>query len=210
MPAAELPDKVPCFITYSIIVEAVYTGILNANYQYHNLNKDFRPSRGYIIDARAEQFINVEGHESNFTKVGGSAVTYLSFNKYPRTVYAFRAGGEKIFGDYFFREAAILDGKTNFRGYRKTRFYGDASIYFNAEARIKMYDFKNYLLTGDVGVLVFDDFGRVWLDGEDSNKWHNGFGAGIWVSPFKLAVLTTTLNMSKEETLLQFNFSYLF
>jgi hemolysin activation/secretion protein len=125
-------------------------------------------------------------------------------------VYTFRLGGEKVFGDYFFREAAILDGNTNLRGYRKTRFYGDGSLYFNAEARFKLYDFKNYLLSGEMGLLVFDDIGRVWLDGEKSSKWHNGYGAGVWVSPFKRAMLTTTLNKSKEETLLQVKFSYLF
>jgi len=184
--------------------------ILSANYQYKNVNRDFRPSQGFVINGRVEQFVNIEGNEPDFAKLGGYVIKYLSFNKHPRTVFAFRVGGEKMIGDYFFREAAILDGKTNFRGYRKTRFYGESSIYFNTEARIKMYNFKNYLLTGDIGILVFDDFGRVWLDGEKSNKWHNGFGAGIWVSPFKLAVLTTTLNVSKEETLLQFKFSYLF
>ncbi|MDX1283478.1 MAG: hypothetical protein R3182_00625, partial [Draconibacterium sp.] len=71
-------------------------------------------------------------------------------------------------------------------------------------------DFKNYLLTGEIGLLLFDDIGRVWLDGEDSDKWHNGYGAGFWISPFKMAIVTATLNKSKEETLIQFKFSYLF
>ncbi|MDB4584877.1 outer membrane protein assembly factor, partial [Draconibacterium sp.] len=177
--------------------------ILNANYQYKNVNKEFCPSRGIVVNAKAERFMNVEGNYSDFTKVGTSAISYLSFNKYPRMVYTFRLGGEKVFGDYFFREAVILDGNTNLRGYRKTRFYGDGSLYFNAEARFKLYDFKNYLLNGEIGLLAFDDIGRVWLEGEGSKKWHNGYGAGIWVSPFKRALFTTTLNMSKEETLLQ-------
>jgi len=184
--------------------------IVNVNYQYKNVNREYHPSRGIVVNAKAEQFINVEGNNSDFTKMGGSVISYLSFKKYPRTIYAFRLGGEKIFGDYFFRNAAILDGKTNLRGYRQTRFYGDASIYFNAEARIKLHDFKNYLITGEIGLLVFDDIGRVWFDGEKSNKWHNGYGAGIWVSPFKMATLASTLNFSKEETLVQFKFSYLF
>lgn len=184
--------------------------IAGAYYQYQNLNKDFRPTRGFTINTSANRYINLSGNEPDFTKIAGSFSTLLSFRKYPRTVFAFRAGGEKIFGDYYFHDAAILNGKTNLRGYRKTRFYGDQAVYFNSEARIKLYNFKNYLLTGEIGLLLFDDVGRVWLDGEHSNTWHNGYGTGVWVSPFKMAIVTATLNKSKEETLVQFNFSYLF
>ncbi len=181
-----------------------------AYYEYQNFNKDFRPTRGFTIKANAGHYVNLAGNEPDFTKISGSAATLISFTKYPRTVFAFRAGGEKIFGDYYFHDAAILDGKTNLRGYRETRFYGDQSVYFNSELRIKLHDFRNYLLTGEIGVLFFDDIGRVWWDGEDSDNWHNGYGTGVWVSPFKMAIITATVNKSKENTLVQFNFSYLF
>ena len=188
----------------------IHYAVLGGYYGYQNLNKDFRPTRGFVVDASVNHYLNLQGEEPDFTKISGSAATLLSFTKYPRTVFAFRIGGEKIFGDYFFHDAAILDGKTNLRGYRKTRFYGDASAYFNSELRFKVIDFKNYLLTGELGVLLFDDIGRVWMDGEESSKWHNGYGGGIWLSPFKMAIVTATLNKSHEETLVQFNFSFLF
>nr|WP_319510695.1 BamA/TamA family outer membrane protein [uncultured Draconibacterium sp.] len=188
----------------------IHYAVFGAYYEYQNLNKDFRPTRGFTFNTSAKRYLNIQGEESNFTKLEGSTSALLSFTKYPRTVFAFRAGGEKIFGDYFFHDAAILDGKTNLRGFRKTRFYGDASAYLNSEIRFKLIDFKNYLLTGELGVLFFNDVGRVWLDGENSSKWHNGYGGGFWVSPFKMAIITTTLNKSREETLVQFNFSFLF
>ncbi|QIA06949.1 BamA/TamA family outer membrane protein [Draconibacterium halophilum] len=188
----------------------IHYAVVGGYYSYQKLNKDFRPTRGFVVDASANRYLNIQGREPDFTKIGGSAATLLSFNKYPRTVFAFRAGGEKIVGDYFFHDAAILDGKTNLRGYRKTRFYGDASAYLNSEIRFKVIDFKNYLLTGELGVILFDDIGRVWLDGEKSDDWHNGYGGGIWLSPFKMAIVTATLNKSSEETLVQFNFSFLF
>ena len=30
------------------------------------------------------------------------------------------------------------------------------------------------------GLLAFADVGRVYLSGEDSNKWHEGYGGGLW------------------------------
>uniref|UniRef100_UPI003216F2EC BamA/TamA family outer membrane protein n=1 Tax=uncultured Draconibacterium sp. TaxID=1573823 RepID=UPI003216F2EC len=184
--------------------------IAGLNYQYQNLNKDFIPTRGYTINTSADRYINLTGNEPDFTKIAGSLASLVSFGKYPRTVFAFRVGGEKVIGDYYFHDAAVLDGKTNLRGFRQTRFYGNESLYLNSEARIKLYDFRNYLLTGEIGLLLFDDVGRVWFDNENSNSWHNGYGAGIWLSPFKMAIITATLNKSTEETLVQFKFSYLF
>ena len=29
------------------------------------------------------------------------------------------------------------------------------------------------------GLTAFAESGRVWLEGEDSEKWHNGFGGGL-------------------------------
>ena len=75
---------------------------------------------------------------------------------------------------------------------------------------VKLVDFKNYLVTGDMGLLLLNDLGRVWMENENSSTWHDGYGAGIWVSPFKMALLTASYSKSKEDNLFQFNFSYLF
>lgn len=184
--------------------------ILQAYYGYRNLNRETLPTRGWTFEAQASRYFNIWGNESDFTKFSSSATALLSFSKYPRTVLAFRGGAEKNFGDYYFPEAAILGGKTNLRGYRQTRFYGDAAAFLNSEARVKLFDLHNYWVSGDLGVLFFYDTGRVWLDGEDSDTWHKGYGGGFWISPFRMAVLTTTLNLSKEDTLLQVRLSYLF
>lgn len=36
------------------------------------------------------------------------------------------------------------------------------------------------LLPGEWGLLGFGDGGRVYLDGESSDKWHYGYGGGLW------------------------------
>ncbi len=184
--------------------------VFNAEYLYRNIDKDFMPTRGIEIYGNASKYVNIKGDAANFGKLNAYFSGYYSLHKYPRTVFAFRFGGEKNFGDFVFYEAAKLGGTTNLRGYRKTRFYGEESIYLNTEARIKLIDFHNYLITGEMGMLVFNDVGRVWIDDEGSSKWHDGYGLGIWVSPFKMALLSATYNKSVEDNLFQFNFSYLF
>jgi hypothetical protein len=40
------------------------------------------------------------------------------------------------------------------------------------------------LVPGEVGVFGLGDVGRVYLDGEASDRWHSGFGGGLYfVSP---------------------------
>ena len=46
------------------------------------------------------------------------------------------------------------------------------------------------------------DTGRVFLDHEESQRWHDGYGGGIWIAPIKRFVVTASLAHSKEEDLL--------
>ena len=59
---------------------------------------------------------------------------------------------------------------------------GDASAYGGVEVRTHLFH-SRYLLPVKFGGLVFLDVGRVFLEGEDSNKWHTGYGGGLWIAP---------------------------
>ena len=73
-----------------------------------------------------------------------------------------------------FFEAADLGGRESFRGLTTRRFTGDAAVYGNVEVRLP--------LAGSWGVVGLADIGRVYLEGEESNRWHLGVGGGIWLS----------------------------
>jgi hypothetical protein len=46
--------------------------------------------------------------------------------------------------------------------------------------------------------------------GGKSNKWHSGFGGGIWFTPFNLAVLSVEAGHSTEGTLMYVRLGFLF
>ena len=168
------------------------------------------PTRGMQLETRASYFAGLNEQTNDFFKLSGDLATYLSFSQRPRIVYALRVGGEKLFGDYAFHEAAKLGRTENLRGYRETRFYGDASLYANAEIRVRMKQFQTYVLNGTAGVLLFNDIGRVWLEGKSSGKWHNGTGMGLWFSPFDMAVISVSYAVSSDDKLLGFSVNYQF
>ncbi|MFD2148531.1 hypothetical protein [Mucilaginibacter antarcticus] len=69
----------------------------------------------------------------------------------------------------------------------------------NFEVRVKLFDFTSYLLPGTVGVVGFDDVGRVWSPGEKSDTWHMGYGGGVFFLPAQLILIQGVVGFSKEE-----------
>ncbi len=183
---------------------------LTVSYQLSDLDQEVNAKRGYVLTVDGQQYFQLNDGGQNFLKLNADLRAYLSFTKDPRTVLAFRVGGSSVFGNYPFLEAAQLGGKTNLRGYLRDRFYGDQSVYQNTELRYKLSDFSSYIINGEVGVLGFYDSGRVWLDGEDSDGWHKGYGTGIWLSPFDMTIFTATYNWSDEDNMLQVTLNFKF
>jgi hemolysin activation/secretion protein len=145
---------------------------------------------------------------------------YQTF-KFPAIVtFAFRAGGGINSGSYEFYQAQVLDGRSEVRGFRKTRFYGDKKLFFNNEVRIKLGSVQSYLFPAYFGILGFYDVGRIWYEDETgidptsnsgkSSKWHKGFGGGLWFSPFNVAAVTAEVGHSVEGTLFYVRLGFLF
>ena len=127
--------------------------------------------------------------KDTFGSVRGSAATYLTPGSEKAPTLALRVGGEKVFGTYPYFEAAYLGGGLGgygmlagddpVRGLPKHRYAGDASVFGSADLRLYVSRFR-VILPGTWGLLAYGDVGRVYLEGEDSNDWHPGYGGGLW------------------------------
>ena len=96
-------------------------------------------------------------------------------------------------------------GANNYlRGFRKNRFAGNSLAYGSLEFRIKLFDSKSYVFPGQVGLVAFNDIGRVWLKGEDSHKWHYAYGGGFYYVPYNMVLVSATVALSREESLVNF------
>ena len=107
-------------------------------------------------------------------------VIYASLKIPARVVGVIKLGGGHIFNDSIDYFQALSLGQNNvLRGFRKNRFSGTSLAYGSLELRIKLFESKSYILPGQVGLIVFNDVGRVWYTGEDSRKWHYVAGGGF-------------------------------
>jgi hypothetical protein len=202
-------DYYPQYFDSSAYLPHHYTG-MNAKFLLDNRDEEVLPKRGILWETEATGFYSIREDGRNFIKLRSDLRFYLSFRKDPRVVFAFRFGGAVNIGQYEFYHANFLGGKTNLRGFLSNRFAGDQSFYQNTEIRVKLLNVNSYIFNGQTGFLVFNDIGRVWVGGEDSDRWHDGYGIGVWLTPFDFAALTLTYSRSVEENLINFSFSFLF
>ncbi len=202
-------DIYPQLLDSSAYLRHNYVGI-NIMYELDTRINKILPNRGMLWKTEALGFYSIKEEGKNFIKLRTDLSFYLSFRKDPRVVFAFRFGGAANIGDYEFYHANTLGGKTNLRGFRSNRFSGDNSFYQNTEVRFKILNIKSYVFNGQTGILIFNDIGRVWVKGEDSRRWHDGYGIGVWLSPFEYTAMTLTYNRSKEDSFVDFTFRFMF
>jgi Omp85 superfamily domain/Calcineurin-like phosphoesterase len=162
------------------------------------------PTRGSVMNFYVRPLFGMNGKTNNVVQTQADISIYMSLAPYQRLVLATRFGGGYTFGNFEFPQAQYLSNRDNLRGYRKDRFAGRSMFYNNLELRWKIADFNTYLFPGSIGLLIFNDVGRVWQDDDHSKDWHVGNGAGIWIAPIKRFVITVNATRSKEEDILPY------
>jgi hypothetical protein len=175
----------------------IYAGV-GASLVIDNRNDPNYPTRGVFWTTTLGFNRGLTKYTSNYSQLSSDMAVYISSNAPPRTVVAVRFGAAWNFGKYEFYQSQFLSGLDNLRGYRKFRFAGDRMAYNNIDVRVRIKNYQGYLFTGSYGFLLFHDVGRVWLKGENSHKWHTGYGGGLWISPANRIVLTGSMMHSNE------------
>jgi hypothetical protein len=113
---------------------------------------------------------------------------------------ALHLGGKRVWGRFPFQEAAYIGDAATVRLGRQNRYAGEASLYAQSELRLFLTKFY-FLAPADFGVLGLADVGRVFLDGEDSDRWHAAGGGGVWASFLDRAYMVRlSLAASSERT----------
>jgi outer membrane protein assembly factor BamA len=156
------------------------------------------PSEGIVWNFQSGWNKGLNAASNNYGNVQSSLSLYWSTQVPSKFTVAARVGGGINWGDTEFFQAQTLGGNMNLRGFRKTRFAGDAAFYNNLEIRFKLFNFKSYLFPSSIGFIGFKDVGRVWVTYENSKTWHHGYGGGFWISPMNEVIITAVYTMSKE------------
>ena len=160
-------------------------------------NNKLLPTEGTYVNVKLQSMAGMNSYSKGFTQITGEAAFYVHFADTVITL-ADRIGGGATFGDAAFYQSLFLGGQGNLLGYRAYRFAGKSLAYNNFETRIKLISVASYVLPGELGLTGFFDTGRVWIDNDNSNKWHVGEGGGIYFMPAGLTLFQVVAAHSTE------------
>ncbi len=147
--------------------------------------------------------------DGTFGAIEGEVAGYIGLTE--RLLLALRVSGRNVFGTFPFQEASYIGGNDTVRGLDNNRFGGDASIFGNAELRFTLGQASALLFRGEYGLFIFGDVGRVFVDDDDSDKWHPSGGGGISVSTLERSLLwSLSIARSEEQTSFFFNADFSF
>ncbi|MEP6951522.1 MAG: metallophosphoesterase [Ginsengibacter sp.] len=172
----------------------------------HNINSDLLPTRGIFWNTEFTSLFGTNENSRQITKITSDMTLYSSLADPTRLVSVLRFGYGHIFSEnYEYFQALDLGADNYLRGFRKNRFTGKTVAYQSTELRFKLFESKSYIVPGAVGLLAFNDVGRVWAKDENSRKWHDSYGGGFYYSPYNFAIVSATIAFSDEGNI--FNFS---
>ncbi|MES2829327.1 MAG: BamA/TamA family outer membrane protein [Bacteroidota bacterium] len=182
------------------IFSSKYYGGLIADLTYDTRNNINIPTKGiywkttligqHRLDKTSDKYGSVSSELRFFINPGKSGL-----------VIANRVGAGTVIGAPAFFQMMQIGGVNSLRGFNSKRFTGTTMLYHNLDLRLKLFNFTSYLVPGTIGVIGFNDFGRVWVKGEKSGTFHQGYGGGLYVMPGQVILLQAAVGFSKEATM---------
>ncbi|HET6722914.1 MAG TPA: metallophosphoesterase [Chitinophagaceae bacterium] len=174
--------------------------------KFDNRNNEVFPTRGIIWNTEFVSTAGLTDSTDALTKLSSDMTIYASLSDPARLIGVVSFGGARIFSESFEYFQAVAIGNNNLHGFRANRYLGKSTLYGSVELRYRLFTLKSYLIPGPIGLTGFYDIGRVWLDGEESKRWHTAYGGGFYFIPYNKFMIAAFVGFSKNEKLFNFTF----
>jgi len=155
---------------------------VNAKYSFINKDRKAFPTLGFklIMEAGYKNNVSTEkGFAYMMPEIGFDYKLIPSGDLVLATNFR---GHINFSNDFEFYQGATLGANNGLRGYRNQRFTGKRAFVQSTDLRLNLTDVKTRLFPIYLGVYGGVDYGRVWLSNDQSEKWNNSFGGGVFLN----------------------------
>ncbi|MGB3606517.1 metallophosphoesterase [Psychroserpens sp.] len=211
--AIEIDDSSGRFITDIIPAsnESFYErrlfGAIEAEYNYESFDNKLNPSRGMTFLLNIGGKTEFKDTKNTYGYLNSNLGFYNALSRDRKLTLKTDARLQvRVGDDLIFYQAANIGGRNGLRGYRNERFTGQNSFVGSSDVRYSFDSFKTRTLPLQFGIFGGFDVGRVWLKDDNSNKWHNDYGGGFWVTAAES--LSGTFNLFQSTEGLRFTFGF--
>ncbi|MCD9574349.1 metallophosphoesterase [Flavobacterium soyae] len=171
-------------------------GSFKVKYLFKNSDFAAKPTLGMYFMIAGTWTTNLDDTKKNFPTLESILGFTHKIDHNGKLVLATYLKGKAILNNnYEFYQGAALGGDTDLRGFRNERFLGNSYFSQSSDLRLSLGKIRKTLAPFTYGILGGFDYGRVWLDGEDSRKWHQDYGGGLWLNAIN--VLTARISYFK-------------
>ena len=198
---AQIPDNTILFQENDVLgVDKANIALLRAELDLDLRDNPNFPDKGMRFFFSHDNGFLTTNANSNFGKTLVFLESYSTLRTYLPLTLALLVGAGDSYGEIPFYRQFALGHRDYLRGYRKNRFTGDAMAFVNTEVRLELVKKERNVIPFRFGIKGFFDTGRIIQDGENSKKWHMGYGLGCYFIPFTEEVaLNVSLGYSEEE-----------
>jgi len=152
-------------------------------YSFENYDIPSLPTIGMGFSVAGTWKMNLDDTRSNFPALESKLNFNHKIDAKGKFVLATILKAKILFNNnYEFHQGATLGGNYDLRGFRNERFLGNQSFYQSSDIRWNIGKIRKSIVPMSYGILGGFDYGRVWLKGEDSQKWHQSIGGGLWIN----------------------------
>ncbi len=152
-------------------------------YGYENYDNTSNPTMGMTFSVLASWKTNLSDSKRNFPYLEGIyGISHKLTTNGALVLGTMLKAKAVLNNNYEFYQGATIGGDYDLRGYRTERFLGKQSFLQSTDLRLKIGKIRQSIVPMQYGILGGYDYGRIWLDGETSNKWHQSVGGGLWLN----------------------------
>ncbi|PZD79247.1 metallophosphoesterase [Mesonia sp. K7] len=170
------------FTTDDKFYDRKYFAGVEGTYRYESYDNRLIPTRGMDFKVTLGGNINTADTNKFYGYLEPSLEFYNAISRNRKWVINTHADSKFNFSDDFeIYQAAWIGGDNGLRGYRNERFMGESSLATGADLRYTFNQFRTRIVPIKIGLFAGADLGRVWLGDEDSKRWHNDFGGGLYI-----------------------------
>ncbi|MXO05151.1 metallophosphoesterase [Flavobacterium sp. HBTb2-11-1] len=175
-------------------------GSLKVKYLFKNSDFAAKPTLGMYFMIAGTWTTNLDETKKNFPTLESVLGFTHKIDHNGKLILATYLKGKAIFNNnYEFYQGASLGGDTDLRGFRNERFLGNSYFSQSSDLRLSIGKIRKTIVPFTYGILGGFDYGRVWLDGENSKKWHQDYGGGLWLNAINVITARISYFKSPDE-----------
>ncbi|MEO4005842.1 metallophosphoesterase [Flavobacterium sp. CAU 1735] len=200
--------NIPGVINPKVFENLQFAG-LNFKYGFENYDNPSLPTMGMGFSILGSWKMNLSDTNRNFPYIESKLNFNHKIDPEGKLVLATILKGKFLLNNNFeFYQGATIGGDHDIRGFRNERFLGKQAFYQSSDLRLTLGKIRKSIIPMTFGMIGGFDYGRVWLDGQDSQKWHNSYGGGLWLNGLNVITARVTYFRSNEDGRIAFGLGF--